>query len=314
MHASRAAFVLGIALLCSCKGADTPTESDSPSTGGEEPLEGDRLTLTGTGVSLIAPPGMRLAPVGAILQDEAMETVITVSTGPTERSLENDPVWRQLFPHEPVQINIDGNPGRLYRRTTEEDAGPYNSWFLVTDHDDRSLSIQAMYQGADESRFGALRRTLESVAWAEGDADPEVAFGVRPGAIDALPLQSPGVGMLIYAENPEPDAAGARMVVLPGPPADPDAFDEMCGQFLVEGFFGGLTDSDPVAIETEHVHGCAAVGAESGSAARTAYMALLQLAEGPTTVTVTASVESAEFDEWLPSFEESVEAIAPTRP
>lgn len=314
-------FVLVFGTACG-PGPETPAQSPTPAASSAatkaeapksdpkvEPPTGARIEVPGTGITMVAPRGVALDPVGSSLEDPSGEVVITIAVGPSRRNLLSDPAWRQLYPSPPETVQVGTKSGTLVHRLRSRDGGEFDGWSLHLSHGDRTAMVIATLRGEpNDARFAELKRHLLTVDWRPEEHDMERAFGVSPGKIvDMQTEQEAAGGMLMYESKD-----GARVTAQPVPGPTPPDFAKACGanlKTIAAGSFKGFTFGEPEALTGVGASGCELSAKKSDGAVYVAFLApktggmLLLLGEAP----------PEKFDVWLPRFKAAARALKPTR-
>lgn len=136
------------------------------------------MTVPGTGITLKQPPGIELAPAGAILLGEAGEIIINIAVSDSDQGRETEAAWRSAFKHDPEKISTRTLSADLYHRTRAADGGDWDGWLLRVARGKKVLNVTAMYTGKQSDVFETLPTYFKTIVWDEKLVDPEVALGL----------------------------------------------------------------------------------------------------------------------------------------
>ncbi len=267
----------------------------------------ERIHLPGTGVSLIPPENVRLAPAGSTLMDESGEIVISFFFGEAKNSSENDRLWRALYQGEPEHVSGQAWSGRLYQRTRAKDGGEWDGWFMAIPRGESVLLVTAHYSGNSPQTFAELREHLLSLVWDHSAPDAELAAGVRL-APRGLRLVTGVFGGLLYNRTGQVGETKPGLWVQVLPVAEgamnmlsPDTCELLFGQYFGEKPFVG-----PELSERANIRACEAWSPAESS--EVAYIALLRLPTKASLFVIGMS-KPEEFKEDLPVFRSAVERL-----
>lgn len=266
------------------------------------------VRVPGVGVTLPAPAGMGVAPVGPSLVDPGGETMLVVTVSASGRSVEADPVWRALFPHPPESISTPALKGRLYRRTRQQDRGAYDGWFLAVERGGKRLGVLATYTGASPERFEKLRASLAGLAWDDTQADPQAAMGVR-AAVAGMALAPGATGILSYSAAGKDGRAGPSLTIgaAPAPPVDEAALNAATCRQMIATAFGAAQYPAPVFTARGPHQTC-----EAWSDTGRTYAAIVRVANGGL-LNVFGGAPAGQFAASLRVFRNAVATLQPTR-
>lgn len=261
-------------------------------------------SIPGTGLTLVPPRGLVVAPAGATLFDETGETFINFIVSDPKFSLENEPTWRALFKHAPEQVKAGSVSGNLYRRTRAADGGAWDGWMFVIPRGRTMLTVLAIYSGRSSEAFERIKASLLTVKWNETIADPELALGVSL-APEGLHLVKGTVGALSYNESGSVGGKGVSLLIQSTPlPAAKVAFVFPAGcQQTVAAAFNGKSFEGPHFVEQKGFSYCEAWSTETEGESH--YMALVHLQTGAL-LNVMGWSPASQFSTSLPVFKAAV--------
>lgn len=264
------------------------------------------VTLPGTGISIVPPPGTALARAGSTLIDEAGTTVINFVFGERRFALDNDPVWRGVFPHPPEPVKGPW-PAQIYQRTRAEDGGAWDGWMLSMVMGQKALTVMAMYTGTSPEAFQRLKAYVLTTAWREAAVDAETAVGVRLQP-RGLKLVQGSTGGLSYNRTGVTGEPGRNLLIIPMPvtaEAGTKIFPSACESVIKAGL-GTRGQQGPETVnKTAHSY---CEGWSHDPQVETRYTALVRLNNGAV-LSVMASAPPAEFAEALPVFRDAVATL-----
>jgi hypothetical protein len=175
-----------------------------------------RTNVWGTGVSLILPPGVAVAPLGTNYTNVAQDILVAISVGRSDRGISAYPKIRSMYPDPVESLQNAALSGSIYKRTRMESGGLWDGWWLEVKRGSKVLDLKIYYSGSDSKTFPALKSYLSSVSWDDGAIDPEVAFGLRL-EIPKLQVVRAGAGALLYNEDGQPFQRGQYLLLNTAP-------------------------------------------------------------------------------------------------
>jgi hypothetical protein len=191
---------------------------------------GKRTNVWGTGVSLVLPPGVAVAPLGTNYTNVAQDILVSISVGPSYRDISAFPKVRSMYPDPVESLQNASLSGSVYKRTRMESGGPWDGWWLEVKRGSNVLDVRIYYSGSDSKTFPALKSYLSSVSWDDRTIDPEVAFGLKL-EIPRLQVVRAGAGALLYNEDGEPLQRGQYLLLNTSPHSfgkDISKFRKLC--------------------------------------------------------------------------------------
>lgn len=271
--------------------------------------EGARVPIPGTGVSIVAPAGVKLAPIGSVLVDDAGELTIAAIVLPGETFRERQSMVELGYPGGPETVRIGTALATLRHRTREQHGTGDDGW-LLTVEGDPSLVLLASYQGSDRERWKALGANLRSVEWNPRALDPELALGVTPGPIPGMAMDRDGVGGLSYrAEQPETERVDLSFMAFPAMlPEGPDA----CFAALQRSTANAASVTKPAVMQSQDgLAGCEmTTGGPDGTES---YWALVRMPNGRGVVAARGTSAKHTFSKWRPRFAAAARALRSSR-
>lgn len=265
--------------------------------------------IPGTGIKMVAPPGLAIARAGATLIDSSGETIINFMMSDSRFRLDQDPTWLAIF-KRPPEVTTGSLEGKLYRRTRAEDGGGWDGWMLSVPRRDKVLTVMAMYTGSSPAFFQGLRNHLLTIVWDERVSDPEFATGASL-APPGLKLVRGTYGGLAYTSSGIAGAAGPSLLVqaLPVAASKMDLlFPAACQSALADGF-RGRPFVGPNLVERHAFAYCEAWSKED--APEMNYVAMVRVKDGGV-LSVIGSGPASTFASDLTTFRQAVAGLKPT--
>lgn len=269
------------------------------------------IAFPGTGVSIIAPPGMAATQAGTALVDEAGETLIVIAQGNAKFNLENDPRWRQLYRNPPEKIVEKNIVGNLYRRTRATDGGAWDGWYFSASRDNKNLSIMISYSGNSPETFNRLRNSILTLTWDGSKSDPELAMGARMTP-SGLQVVQDAFGSVSYNETGQAGAAGPSIFVqaMPVPLSKTNLIFPAGCEKILGAAFPAKVMYGPSHDKNGDIQFCEAWSKTVEPEMH--YIALVRLPNSGL-ITVIGTAISAQFEEMLPKFRAAVHDLQPTK-
>lgn len=270
---------------------------------------GARVQIPGTGVSIVAPAGVKLAAIGSMLVDDPHELSIAAIVLPARTFRERQAMVELGYPGGPETVRFGTVPATLRHRTREQHGTGDDGW-LLTIEGDPSLVVLASYQGSDRERWKALGANLRSVEWNPRALDPELALGVTPGPIPEMKLDRDGVGGLSYrAEQPETERVDLSFMAFPTVlPEGPDA----CSAALQRSTANAASVGKPAVMQSQAgLAGCeVTTGGPDGTES---YWAIVRMPNGRGVVAARGTSPKDTFSKWRPRFAAAARALRSSR-
>jgi hypothetical protein len=272
------------------------------------------ITFPGTGISLVALDGMRLAPASSLLLSDDGEIIVMLATSEKHIDLEQDDVWMGVFRHKDASFSIQDASATLYSVTRAREGDvKYDSWWLCVHAPEALVSVQAFYTGANPAVFAQLESVVRSLHWTTLTVDAERALGYRvthPG----VELVTHSSGPIKYALDPQytggPATRSAQisLSVMPVAGAKADKILEGC-----ETVLRGKVQRGPTRrLEFDGYRGCQVVSAVFPEQ-EPDYRALLLSPEGAFLL-FTGSAKPAVTELLEGTFDQAVRSLTRVRP
>jgi hypothetical protein len=165
----------------------------------ERPVdERARIELPGTGVAMVLPDGVKVAPLGTSFTNDAHDIFVSIIMGPSSTNPAGNQTMKRLYPDPVEPFRTAGLSGDLYRRTRAQDGGQWDGWWLNVSRSGHTLDVRILYTGSKPGEFQALKAYLSTVTWNDQHSiDPELAFGVSM-QVQGLQLVRTVLGGLMY--------------------------------------------------------------------------------------------------------------------
>lgn len=279
---------------------------------------GPRADLPGSGVSLEPPSRCHLAGVGARFVDATGKVSVSVDvqvTTPESGRLEDDSLWRQLWPGEGEAVRLGTIQARLWSRRREPGERGYDGWWLMAREGGRSLSVIAASELPEPTTpelWEELRKSALSLRWDPAAAlEPERASGLRARTTPSLHLNRNVVANLIYAAEP---AEHAEITLIPvGVAADADSVVQHCAQKLAETQLARGWSESPRSLQGSGVRGCSVSGLRTLDGVERWRLAALLVTSSGATLVANAQADTAAGTVWSPRFEELLKSVESSR-
>jgi hypothetical protein len=303
--------------------ADATSDDDSGDTADEFPLD-ERVDVPGTGVSMQAPRGSDLAPVGAgfIHTRRRIQILVAVAHG-TDENLQGfiGSLSAGAEEVESEDVTIGGHAAHLVIDTQENgEVELERVWILMREGDSAMAVVGAYTSDRSERLRGLVRASVLSTEWdASATIEPERAVGFHLTAPDGLVPEPQVVNTLTYAApgaSMSPASGRPAMLLVPLPIQVPAAQrDDYCEQILLQA--GPVSEDTVVSraeIETDTVQGCEVFGTqeipdpvEGGPSELATYAAIVFIDEA--SFMVAGFVDVADRDTWSPRFSAAARTV-----
>lgn len=197
------AFLMIVAILIllitsSCSN-ESPSDTVNPKKDVvSEKISLERVTIPGTGVSLVPPGETFLAPAGPYLMDDRGEIVVSVLLREADEERDKD-LSTKLYPHFVRKIKVGNLIGNLHKRTREIDGGGYDAFWLGINRGARLLQVTAYYTGSINNIFQSLESIFPTILWESDKEDCFLSFGYKI-SVKGLSEISDGIGMLSFGD------------------------------------------------------------------------------------------------------------------
>src|SRR6185312_2540229 len=119
----------------------------------------------GTGVAMVLPDDVVLAPFGTADTNASRQIVVTVMSGSIERDLAKNANERALYPEPSEEFRSVNLAGTLYRRSRSSDGGSWDGWWLNIVKGKNALAVMISYSGNAPGKFDELKKSLSTVTW-----------------------------------------------------------------------------------------------------------------------------------------------------
>lgn len=272
--------------------------------------QGSRLSIPGTGVQIVPPPGLTLTPIGTMLTDEKAETLIVFTIGKREFGCESERSRQGTFPRGPEHLSgvLEGD---LYERRRASDGGGWDGWMLCMAHGEKAFQTLATYKGDSAEAFRALKDYLLTITWDPGFAfDTELAMGVGLTP-KGLQLDREFLSGLSYKRSWDAGPEGSTLLVPKDTSLAAQAMPVSASQLaeiypsgcqrLIAAVVADPNFKEPNRVEQKGYSYCEGWG-------NSVYVAIVRLDSGVLLSIMGTSAES-KFDESLPVFREALKTV-----
>ena len=296
------AFAIATLMLLSV-GSDAAPSSDSSS-----------ITLPGTGIRVVPPKGMSLAPAGSTLIDDSGKISISFLPSDDATSMEKSAVWSWIEKDPPEQVVVYNLPGlHLYRRLRSRDGGLWDGWwccsFPAMARSSRSWRATWARRPYSGRRSVAQKSLLDDLLGQELP-DPELSIGAKANPKGLASFRWRLLAERVYSKSGKFGDTHPSLIIapIPLPPAKADAlFPALCEKSLPAVFRGQQVTPSPPR-EANGLRYCEAMTDKPGGEVVFAALVLLPN-HGVLTVMGSAGPEGASND--IAVFQAAIRNIQP---
>ena len=198
------AVSFAILISSSCKNESHQNAVDNEKDVASDNLSHTRVTIPGTGVSLVSPTGTVLAPAGPYFIDDKGEMVVSVLLRQAEKDRDKD-LSTKLYPHFVRKIKVGNQVGDLHKRTRKIDGGGYDAFWLGIYRGSRLLQVTAYYTGNIDSAFQSMESIFPTILWESDKEDRFLSFGYKI-SVEGLSEIPKGIGILSFGKQINSDS------------------------------------------------------------------------------------------------------------
>ena len=206
--------------------------------------------MPGTGISIVPPLDVRIAPAGAALIDSTGDVTFFFQIAESGKFFSSDPILPAIYPHLVQPIKTSNYVGELKKRTRAVDRGGYDGWALFLRHANKELLVTAMYTGNSPERFQSLQDSLSSVRWEDSPVNQYAAAGFQL-APTGMKLVKAGMGALSFNQTGEVSPSNPSLLVAALPVANQRAQAlvsiDGCQDVMKQGFPAGPYEAPRVS-------------------------------------------------------------------
>lgn len=268
------------------------------------------VSIPGTGITVVPPPGMYLGVVGTELADKTRGRKISFRMSTHLSDIKKQFFIGSVFPEVLEHFETAHLSGDLYRHThVNEEGKNADNWLWIVSRGQQHLAVHAYYEGDPQESLEYIRDVFSTIRWNSSPVDPELALGIRlfPPGFHSVPDI---FGSLIYNKSGkvEDDSATLVVVYYGEFSSGDDDLDFLCGNFF-KAYFKAHPDAVLEKTEFGDVRVCEMWNPVFESESHRKYMALIQLSGGPVFMAMGKNTLDGSYEQNIKVFREGVKSL-----